>query len=180
MDTPLLFTPIGRVVRSLKLEGAVATASRPLVLAGASRFRSRYSHSSGLRFMGCADAENLHETLLSRRSDDHRAAILYPLCPAESEAAIGERRSNRPADVRPAFCPVETGATEVAAPGAGSNDIDPKFREDPAAFLGYLCRLVAKHEVFARNEKIGQVDAETSRQMVVANPGRLKLSCLSR
>src|SRR5262249_1772427 len=143
-------------------------------------FRSRYSHSFGLRFMDCADAENIHETPLSRRGDDHRAAILHSLGPAEIEAPIGEFRSNRAADVRPAFRPVQPGATEVAASGARTNDIDPKFCEEPAAFLGYLCGLITKNEVFARSEKIGQVDAEASCQMVIANPGRLKLSCLSR
>src|SRR5690348_16177893 len=107
--------------------------------------------SSGLRFIGCADAENIHETLLSRSGDDHGAAVLHPFGPAQIEASPGQRRSNRAADVRPAFRPIETGTTEVAAPGASSNDIDPEFCEEPAAFLGYLCGLVAKNEVFARN-----------------------------
>lgn len=62
----------------------------------------------------------------------------------------------------------------MAALCAGSKQVDPKLREEPGAFLGNFSSLAAEHNVFAQGEKIGEIDAETTGEMVVAYPGRAK------
>jgi len=131
-------------------------------------------------FVGCADAEGFQEPALSRLGDNHGAAVPHPFDPTEVEAAIGERCANCTSDVQPAFRPVEAGPTKVAALCAGSKKVDPEFREEPRAFVGDFTALVAEHDVFPRTEEIGEINAEATRKVVVAHPGRAKLLCLAR
>src|SRR3989449_3086350 len=66
-------------------------------------------------FLGHADAESFAETVLSRRGDDHSAAVLHPFGPAQIETTLGEGGSYPARDVWPSFGPIDAQSTEVTA-----------------------------------------------------------------
>src|SRR5713101_820904 len=66
-------------------------------------------------FLGHADAESFPETVLSRRGDDHSAAVLHRFGPAQIETTLGEGGSYRARDVWPSFGPVDAQSAEVTA-----------------------------------------------------------------
>src|SRR4030095_623076 len=66
-------------------------------------------------FLGHADAEGFPETVLSRRGDDHGAAVLHPFGPAQIETTLGEGGPQGARDVWPSFGPIDAQSTEVAA-----------------------------------------------------------------
>src|SRR5207237_3885290 len=56
--------------------------------------------------------------------------------------------------------------------------VEPELGQKVGACFGDLGGFIARHDVFARCEKIRQVNTEATGEMVVANSGRAKLSCL--
>src|SRR6266481_7605585 len=61
------------------------------------------------------DTKHLQEAAFSRLGDDHRAAVLHPLGPAEIEIPPCERGPDCSRDVWASFGPIETQPAEVAA-----------------------------------------------------------------
>src|ERR1700737_2105233 len=116
----------------------------------------------------------------ARLTDDHRAAVLHPLGPTEVEEPVSERRPDSAPGVWPAFRPVEAGAVEAAAPRSRSKEVDPELREKPGAICRDFSGFVAEHDVFARRERVGQIDTEPTGKVVIANPDQLNSFCWPR
>jgi hypothetical protein len=105
-------------------------------------------------------------------------AVLHSLSSTEVEAAVGERRSNRPADMWPAFAPIEARSTEKTLSYPGSKKVNPEPGEKPDAILYDLRSVVAEPNVSARCEEVGEIHAKLTGEMVVANPRRSELPAL--
>ncbi len=118
--------------------------------------------------------------MLPRRGDDHGAAVLRPLRPAEIEAPFRKRGSDRSGDVWPPFGPIEARSTEITTGRIQRGKVDSELGEKSGARLRDFSGFFAEHNVLARSEEVGQVDAETTGKVVVADPGRAKLACLTR
>jgi hypothetical protein len=109
-----------------------------------------------------------------------RASSAKPKRPTKREASVGELCSDRTPDVWSPFGPVEAGPAEVAPLRRRSKKVDPELSKEPSAILCYLRTLIAEHDVLARDEEVGEIHTEPSRQVVVANPFRAELLCLTR
>jgi len=129
--------------------------------------------------LGSADSKGFQEPALSRQGDDDSAAVPHSLRPTEIEEAAGERCSHRAGDVWPTFGPVEAQSAETAGRTQCSH-VDAKLGEKTGAGFRDLGGFVAGRDICVCGKKIGEVDAEATGKMVVANSGRAELSCLTR
>src|SRR6266581_2924107 len=101
--------------------------------------------------LGHADAERFPETVLSRRGDDHSAAVLHPFGPAQIETTPGEGGSYRARDVWPSFGPIEAQSAEMATGRIQRGKVDSELGEKSGARPRDLSDLVADHDVFMRD-----------------------------
>src|SRR6185369_17159083 len=129
-------------------------------------------------FLGHADAEGFPETVRSRRGDDHGAAVLHPFGPAQIETTLGEGGPYGARNVWPSFGPIEAQSTEVAAFCTQGRQVDSELREKSSARLRDFSGLVADRDVFMCDQRSGEINAETTGKVVVADSGRAKLACL--
>src|SRR5262245_42645956 len=129
-------------------------------------------------WFGGVDAEGLPEASPSQRGDDDGVAALHPFDPAEIEAALADRRPNRPRDVRASLGPIEAESAEVPAGRTPHRKPDAERGEEPGACCRDLRGFVVEHEILARDQRISEINAEASGQMVVADPGRAQRACL--
>jgi hypothetical protein len=67
--------------------------------------------------------------------------------PAEIEAAGGERRTDRAADVRPPLGPVEAGAAEKPPASLGLRQIDAELGQERRAGAGDLAAFLGQNDV---------------------------------
>jgi len=107
--------------------------------------------------------------VLPRRGDDHGAAVLRPLRPAEIEAPFRKSGSDRARDVRPPFGPIETRSAELATGRVQRGKVDSELGEKSGTRLSDFSGFFAEHNVLVRGEEVGQVDAETTGKVVVAD-----------
>src|SRR5262249_37594518 len=119
--------------------------------------------------LGRVDTEDLPEPAPSQRRDDDGLALLHPLRPAQIEAAPGDGRPHRAGDVRATLGPIEAEPAVVAAGRTPSGELDPELGEKPDACCRDLGDVVVEHDVLAGDQGIGQVHAETTGKMVVAD-----------
>src|SRR5215470_448576 len=129
--------------------------------------------------LGRVDAEDLLEPAPSQPGNDHRVAALYPFHPTEIEVALRDRGPHRPRDVRASFGPIEAESAQAAG-RTPRGQLDPEPGEEPGSRPRDLCDSVVKHEVFAGDERVGEIDAEAARKVVVANSGRAERVRLTR
>ena len=105
----------------------------------------------------------------------------HPFHPAEIEVARRHRRPDRPRDVWASLGPIEAEPARVTAGRARCGKLDPELPEEPEACRGDVSSfVVVDHDVFSGDERIGEIDAETAREVVVADPGRAQRACLPR
>ena len=148
--------------------------------------RSVYRGSSAARlaapaaaWSGRVDAEGPLEALSSQRGDDYGVAALHPLHPAEIEVARGDRGAYGTRDVWASLGPIEAESAKVAAGRTQCGKLDPELGEKTGACCRDLGGFVVEHDVFAGDESIGEINAEAAGEVVVANSGRTKRTCLT-
>src|SRR5438067_9487762 len=124
------------------------------------------------RLFGRVDPEGLREAPPAQRRDDYGVAALHPFDPAEIEAALGDRAPYHARDVWASLGPVEAESTEAAAVRRQRGKLDPELGEKTGACCRDFSDFVVEHDVFAGDERIGEIDAEAARKVVVANSGR--------
>src|SRR5512143_3179634 len=150
--------------------------ARRATTSGGSRTALSTSHSVP-GFLGHADAERFPETALPRRGDDHRAAVLRPLRPPEIEAPLRERGPDRARDVWPSLGPVDTESAKGTALRAQRRQVEAELREKSGPRRRDLGGLVAHHDVLVRDQRIGEINAETAGEVVIADSSRAELAC---
>src|SRR5262249_23515282 len=128
-------------------------------------------------WLGRVDTEGPEEAPPSQRGDDDGLAVLHPFHPAEIEVAPGDRRSYRTRDVWASLGPVEAESAKVVAGRTQSGKLDPEFGEKTGAGRRNFGGFVVEHDVFAGDERIGEIDAEAAREVVVANSSRTERAC---
>ena len=136
--------------------------------------------SDCIRDLGFADPEGLQKAAFSQRGDCYRAAVLHPFGPAKIEVALGERGPNSARDVGPSFGPIEAEPAEMAAGRTQRRKVESEVAKEASSCRRDFSSFVAEHDVLMRSEKIGEVDAEATSKMVVANPARANLPRLPR
>jgi hypothetical protein len=94
-----------------------------------------------------------------------------PFDPAEIETALGDPDSHRIRDVWTSLSPIEAESAEVAAGRPRRGKLDPEVGEKTGAGGRDFSDFVVEQDVFAGDERIGEIDTETTCQMVVANSG---------
>ena len=68
--------------------------------------------------------------------------------------------------------PIEAESADVAAGRMPGRKLDPELGEKAGAGCRDFSGFVVEHDVFAGDERIGEIDAEAARQVVVAHSGR--------
>jgi len=129
--------------------------------------------------VGRVDAEGLLEAPSSRRGDDYGVAALHPLHPAEIEVALGDRGPYGTRDVWASLGPIEAESAKVSAGRTQCGKLDPELGEKTGACCRDLSGFVVERDVFAGDESIGEINAEAAGEVVVANSGRTKRTCLT-
>jgi len=76
--------------------------------------------------------------------------------------------------------PIEAEPAEVAAGRTQVGKLDPELGEKTGACCRDFSGFVVEHDVFAGDERIGEINAEAARKVVIANSGRTKRACLRR
>src|SRR5262245_49712303 len=122
--------------------------------------------------LGRVDAEALLESTPPRRGDDHGVAAPHPFHPAEIEVTRGERGPHRTRDVWPALGPIEAEPAKGAAGRTPGGKIEAELGEKPGALRRDFGPFVVEHDVFTGDQGIGEIDAESAGEVVVANSGR--------
>ena len=84
------------------------------------------------------------------------------------------RGPERTREVWASLGPVEAESAHVTAGRPQSGELDPELGEETGALRRDLGGFVFEHDVFAGDEDIGEIDAETARQVVVADAGRIQ------
>src|SRR5262245_23206744 len=79
----------------------------------------------------------------------------------------------------PPFGPVEAQSAEMTAGRTQRRQVDPEFGEKSGARLGDFSGFVADHDIFIRNQSVGEIHAETTGKVVVAVPGQIPLPAVS-
>ncbi len=148
--------------------------------------RSVYRGASAARlafpavaWLGRVDPEGSVKAPPSQRGDDYGVAALHPLHPAEIEVALGDRGPYRTRDVWASLGPIEAQSAKVAVGRTQCGKLDPELGEKPGACCRDLSGFVVDHDVFAGDERIGEINAEAARKVVVANSGRTKRACFT-
>src|SRR5215475_3118280 len=129
--------------------------------------------------LGRVDAEDLLEPAPSHPGNDHGVAAFHPFHPTEVEVALGHRSPQRSRDVRASFGPIEAESAQPAG-RTPRGQLDPEPGEEPESRPRDLCDFVVEHEVFAGDERVGEVNAEAARKVVVAHSGRAERVRLTR
>src|SRR6185436_11122575 len=129
--------------------------------------------------VGRVDAEGLPEASPAQRGDDDRMAAAHPIQPAEIEAASGDRGPDLTRDVWTSLGPIQAESAVVAAGRTPGGKLDPELAEKTGTGRRNLGDVVVRHDVLAGGERIGEIDAETARQVVVADPGRAERTGLA-
>lgn len=83
--------------------------------------------------LGHTDAESFQEPASTRRGDGHGPAVLHSLRPAQIEAALRERGSDRARNVWASFGPIEAESAKLAAARAQRGKVDPELGEKTGA-----------------------------------------------
>src|SRR2546427_2315517 len=100
---------------------------------------------------------------------------------AEIEVALGHRGAYRTRDVWASLGPIEAESAKVAVGRTQCGKLGPELSENPDTcrrdFSGFV---VVEHDVFSGDERIGEINAQAAREVVVANSGRTKRACLTR
>ena len=127
---------------------------------------------------GGVDPEGLPAPPLPQRGDDHGVAALHPFNPAQIEAALRDRDRHHARDVWAPLGPVEAESAEAAAGQrtVGSlipNSVSPRV---PAVVISAISSSSTIYSM--SDERIGEIDAEAARKVVVAHPGRTERACL--
>jgi hypothetical protein len=108
-------------------------------------------------------------------------ATLHPFHPAEIEVALGHRGPYRTRDVWASLGPIEAESAKAAAGRTPCGKLDPELSENPHTclrdFSGFV---VVEHDIFSGDERIGEINAQAAREVVVANSGRTERTCLTR
>jgi hypothetical protein len=97
---------------------------------------------------------------------------LHPLHPPEIEAALGDRGPYRARDVWASLRPVEAEPGPASAGRTPWRKGDTELSQEAGPRPCDLRRFVVEHDVVAGDQCIGERDAETACQVVVADPGR--------
>src|SRR2546427_6881302 len=98
---------------------------------------------------------------------------------AEIEVALGHRGAYRTRDVWASLGPIEAESAKVAAGRTQCGKLDPELGDKTGACCRDLSGCVVEHDVFAGDERIGELNAEAARKVVVANSGRTKRACFT-
>ncbi len=130
-------------------------------------------------WFGRVDPEGLLEAPPARRGDDYGVAALHPFYPAKIEAALRDRDPYRTRDVWASLGPIEAESAEGAAGRTQCGKLDPELGEKTGACGRDFSDFVVEHDVFAGHERIGEIDAEAARKVVVANSGRTERACMT-
>ena len=118
------------------------------------------------------DAEGLLEASPPRRGDERRRGCADSLQPAEIEVARGGGGPHRTRDVWTSLGPIEAESAKVAAVArsAGSSIPNSVRSRVPAVVISAV--LSSRHDILASDERIGEINAEATRKVVVADSGR--------
>jgi hypothetical protein len=69
----------------------------------------------------------------------------------------------------------------VAADRTQCGKLDSELGENPDTCLrDFRGLVVVGHDVFSGDERIGEVNAQAAREVVVADPGRTERACVTR
>src|SRR6266404_7902917 len=110
--------------------------------------------------------------------DDYGVAALHPFHPAEIEVALGDRGPYCSRDVWASLGPIEAESAKVAAGRTQLGKLDPELGEKTDACSRDFSGFDVEHDVFAGDERIGEINAEAAGKVVVANSGRTERACL--
>ena len=89
------------------------------------------------------------------------------------------RREQQVAMLHYLRCDHEAQPAEMATGRTQSGKVDTEVGEKPRARWRDFRGFVAERDVLARRKKIGEVHAETTGKVVVANSGRTEFPCLT-
>src|SRR6266567_85952 len=146
---------------------------------GVANFSAARLAFPAVTWFGRVDAEGLLEAPASRRGDDYGVAALHPFHPAEIEVTLGDRGPYRTRDVWASLGPIEAESAKVTTGRTQCGNLDPELGEKTGACSRDFSGFVVEHDVFAGDERIGEIDAEAARKVVVANSGRTERACLA-
>ena len=128
---------------------------------------------------GSIDAERLLKPSTSYWGDDYCVAVFHFLDPAEIEEVLGDCGPERTGDVRAALGPIEAESAKVTAGGMSRGKRDPELAKKTGARDRDYGGIVAEHNIFAGNQRIGEINAEATRKVIVADSGRTDCACLT-
>jgi hypothetical protein len=132
------------------------------------------SRLSTLRRLLCClqlDPESRSETRSSIARKGNRPPWSLSLDPAQLEKSIAKCGAERAGEVHTPFRPVETGDRKSALALLNRREVDPKIAEKGLAVPRHEERSVAEPQATASDERFGESDAETAREVVVARTG---------
>ena len=106
-------------------------------------------------------------------------AVLHFLDPAEIEEVLGDRGPERASDVRATLGPIEAESAKVAAGPTPRGKRDPELVKKTGARDRDCRGFVAEHNISAGNQRIGEMNAEAARKVIVADSGSTDRACLT-
>src|SRR5262245_22885780 len=112
----------------------------------------------------------LSQALAAGHGNREGAAIAHPFHPFQLKTAACQSRPERPANMRPAFGPIEARAAKEAALGTRGVQIDAETGEKIRTSGRYLARLFAEYHKLALAQALREADAEHTGEMIVAGP----------
>jgi hypothetical protein len=81
--------------------------------------------------------------------------------------------------VWPSLGPIEAEPAKVPPGRARCGKLDPEPGEKTASRRRDFSRFVVEHDVSTGDQRIGEIDPEAARKVLVAHPGRTQRACLA-